>query len=149
MKSIARRQRRLQRRQREGVVLLVVLSLLALFIVVCTTFLVLATTYSRGAKGTMKADQLGDPPDKLADMALYQLLRGTRDPNSVIRGHDLLGDFYGTDGFVGFAAAMDFAGGANNATRSQLIDIAVNPNPPLAITSIYGKQSGLRSTINY
>jgi hypothetical protein len=84
---------------RRGVVLLVVLTLLSLFVVICTTFILVASQYNRAAQSFAKEDIYRDPPQKLLDSAFYQIVRGTKDPQSVVRGHDLLGDMYGYFGF--------------------------------------------------
>ncbi len=89
-----------RRKTRRGVVLLVVLSLLVLFLMIAVTFVLIAGQYKRGAIAISKVNQTDDPPEKLLDAALYQLLRGTNMRSSLF-GHDLLGDLYGIDGVGG------------------------------------------------
>ncbi|QDU93039.1 hypothetical protein [Lignipirellula cremea] len=86
------------RRQKRGIVLLVVLSLLALFMVLVTTFLIGATLYYDGAVSRAKVDRIGDSPQTNLDRAMYQVLRGPSGSNSSLIGHSLLEDLYGNDG---------------------------------------------------
>jgi hypothetical protein len=81
------------------VLLLVVLSLLVLFMLVGTAFLMSSNQYQKGMKDAAKVDRLGSPPTKLLDSALMKVLRDTGEPDSAIRYHSLLRDLYGSDGF--------------------------------------------------
>jgi hypothetical protein len=84
---------------RRGVLLLVVLSMLVLFMLVGTAFLLTSSQYRTAAISAAKADRVGTPPDDLLDRALMQVLRDTNNPSSVVHYHSLLRDLYGTDGF--------------------------------------------------
>ncbi len=79
--------------------LLVVLSLLVLFMLIGTAFLMSSNQYRRGATAAAKLDRLGTPPTKLLDRALMQVLCDTGNPRSVVRYHSLLRDLYGSEGF--------------------------------------------------
>ena len=79
-----------------GVLLLVVLSVLVLFMLVGTTFLVTSNQYRTAATGAAKAGRVDTPPDDLLNRALMQVLRDTNNPYSVARYHSLLRDLYGT-----------------------------------------------------
>jgi hypothetical protein len=140
--TAARRRRRsiLRRRRaakaRRGVLLLVVLSLLVLFMMVGTAFLLAAKqaekagkASSRGAIRTARGDAQGD----LLDEAVLQLVRDTRNPLSIIRGHGLLNDAYGTDGFMGVVASpsASFAGATaagGNPTGGQFLEFTLQLN---------------------
>ena len=100
-------------KSRRGVLLLIVLSLLVLFLMIGMTFLVSAGQFNRLAKSAARTDNQGMPGNKLADSALYQILRGTRNPHSAIQGHSLLEDLYGRDYLVGqtTGAVVDYASG--------------------------------------
>ncbi len=78
-----------------GVVLLIVLSLLTLLVVIGLTFALVSGQFRRAAEVAARQEQYGDPPDKLLDQAMYQLVRDTTNPNSVLRTHSLLRDMYG------------------------------------------------------
>ena len=85
---------------RRGVLLLIVLSLLVLFLLIGLSFMVSASQFNRLAKSAARTDVAGMPGSKLADAALYQILRGTLNPYSAIQGHSLLEDLYGRDYLV-------------------------------------------------
>lgn len=116
--------RRWRRRgpSRQGVVLLVILSLLSIFIVISTTFLLVTSHYNRAAQSLAQEKLLRDPPNKLLDMAFYQLVRGTNDPRSAARAHDLLGDLYGHNGIRGRVTQSFNVGGQGG----QLVEIEVD-----------------------
>ncbi|HWB00265.1 MAG TPA: hypothetical protein VG713_17345, partial [Pirellulales bacterium] len=80
---------------RRGVILLVILGLLSLFMLVVVSFVMTAGAERRGASAAARIEQQGDPPDALVKMALYQVVRGSRSPRSVIGPHSLLEDMYG------------------------------------------------------
>ena len=86
-----------RRKPRKGVLLLVVLSLLVLFVLIGTAFIVVASQQHRASIAAGRLNRTGDQPKKTLDAALMQLLRGTRNRNSSIINHDLLGDMYGSD----------------------------------------------------
>jgi hypothetical protein len=102
---------------RQGVVLLVVLTLLSLFVVICTTFVLVAGQYHRAAVTQGKEERYRDPPQKLLDAAMYQLVRGTKDRASAMNlsnmsnpdAQDLLADMYGFDGFIAYALVRGLA----------------------------------------
>lgn len=108
---------------RAGVVLLVVLVLLSLFLVICTTLLLVAGSYRRAAQSQVREEWYGTPPQRLLDEAVYQLVRGTRDRNSILavpavvptqadlnKAESLLADLYGYDGFLAYAAVDSVSG---------------------------------------
>lgn len=82
-------------RQRRGIVLLIILTLLTLLIVVGLTFALLSGQFRRGADASARKDRYGDPPSAVLERALYQLVRDTNDATSSIRSHSLLRDMYG------------------------------------------------------
>ncbi|BBO32191.1 hypothetical protein [Lacipirellula parvula] len=89
------------RRPRRGVLLLVVLSLLVLFMMVGTAFIITAKQSEKTAKTAMKASvRLASEAaqTQLLDEVLLQVLRDTNNPNSSLRFHSLLGDMYGNEG---------------------------------------------------
>lgn len=80
---------------RRGVVLMIVLGMMALFMVIIVSFVMTASSNKTGAKAALPADRQGDPPDALIKAAMYQVVRGPRNPASVIGPHALLEDIYG------------------------------------------------------
>jgi len=93
---------------RRGMLLLMVLSLLTLFLLMGTTFLVLATRARTTARAFMTAtsDIQSSPsvPRAVLKESLLMLLRGCQDDDDpardvgVLPGESLLGDMYGADG---------------------------------------------------
>jgi hypothetical protein len=91
-----------RRPRRRGVLLLVVLSLLVLFLMIGTAFIISTKQSEKGAKAARKAaeNQANEAArGNLLDDVLLQLIRDTDNPQSVLRSHSLLGDLYGNDGF--------------------------------------------------
>ena len=93
--------RRKARPPRNGVLLLVVLSMLVLFMLIGTAFLMSSSHEQKTAQNLSKVGRLGNNGTKLLDRALLHVLRDTENPHSAIRYHSLLRDLYGTDGFQG------------------------------------------------
>ncbi len=93
--------RRVSRRDRRGVLLMVVLSMLALFLLLGTAFLVSSQFYATSGKEAAKMGRTTNNSGDLLERAMLQVLRDTNNPNSAIRYHSLLRDVYGSDGFVG------------------------------------------------
>ncbi len=120
------------RRPRRGVVLLLVLSLLVLFVLLGMTFLIGATRYRHGAESFSQNDLHGDPPDKIADIAMMSLLREPQSPYSSLAGHSLLQDLYGnSDGVAGLGTAVAVA------TAPDLVQITiVNSQTDIAVGNL-------------
>jgi hypothetical protein len=100
--SLLATRRRPRRRSRRGVLLLVVLSLLVLFLMIGTAFIITAKQADIAGKTAAKASDkqvARAATGNLLDDVLLQLLRDTDNPNSSLRTHSLLGDLYGDDGF--------------------------------------------------
>ena len=85
---------------RRGIVLLIVISLLALFVLIGVTFVLVSSHYVTSARVTERIDQVGDYADREFDILISQLLTDTA-ARSALRSHSLLGDFYGTDNLQG------------------------------------------------
>jgi hypothetical protein len=128
---------RAQRRDRRGVLLMVVLSMLALFLLLGTAFLVSSRFYATTGKEAGKMNRTTNNPADLMERAMLQVLRDTNNPSSSIRYHSLLRDVYGSDGFVGqvltFNSRTDlmprYAGGTTanllGPTQGQFVDLFV------------------------
>ena len=118
------------RHPRRGVLLLVVLSVLVLFMMLGTAFLLTAKqaekagkAVSRGAIRTARTDVQGG----LLDEAVLQLVRDTKNPLSVLRGHSLLADMYGNDGLKAEVNVANWAGGGTNGgpTGGQMLELEI------------------------
>lgn len=90
-----------RRPERRGVLLLVVLSMLVLFLLLGTTFLLTSGQYRTAAKIVEKSHRTTFQPADLLERALMQLVRDTNNATSSIRYHSLLRDLYGAEGFAG------------------------------------------------
>ena len=88
-----------QIKQRRGILLLVVLSLLSLFVLIGVTFIVVAGQYRRGTISTTKIERTGESPASLIDKSVMEILNPI--PGSPIDGHGLLEDLYGRELFRG------------------------------------------------
>ena len=82
------------------------------------TFLIGVTRYRHGAESFSKHDVHGDPPAKVADMAVFQLIREPASPFSPTWGHSLLMDLYGDAERVEGRATL-----ANAANTADLVQI--------------------------
>ena len=85
---------------RKGILLLVVLSMLTLFLMIGTAYIVSASHYRKMNKTMAQAAEasyLEVDQTALLDQALFQLVRDTRNKYSAIRYHSLLRDMYGND----------------------------------------------------
>ena len=111
--------------RRRGVLLLVVLSLLVLFSLMGLTFLLVAGRYYKTTKRSLSNEQVGSNPRSLCDEVLAQVVRGTNNPHSAIRTHDLLGDMYGNDGVVltSSSAISTYGMPLTSGTTTQLFDL--------------------------
>ncbi len=90
-------------RSRRGVLLLVILALLAMFGMVAVTFVVVASQARIAAEAHQRMDETTDPPRKLLNSALMQVLRGSTNPASAIGPHSLLEDVYAFNNAVEFS----------------------------------------------
>src|SRR3954466_3999184 len=87
---------RRSRPRRRGIVLLMVVSLLALFVLLGATFTLVALQALNASKLELKQQQTGDPPDTEMDLVLGQILFDTQ-ARTVLQYHSLLRDLYGYD----------------------------------------------------
>ncbi len=116
---------------RRGVLLLIVLSLLVLFVLIGVTFIVAAGHFSRTAKIDAAQELHGDPPTKLLDTAMYQILRGTSNQRSSVLGHSLLEDLYGREGFSGKVKQQPNPG----ITQGHFLTFLFDPDDPTRFDS--------------
>ena len=88
---------------RRGVTLLFVISMIVLFLLMGTTFVIVSNDFLRSSRQqsrvTLKTiESTGEPRgERFMNEALYQLLRGPdlENENSPLRGHSILADMYG------------------------------------------------------
>src|SRR5437762_7522534 len=87
-------------RQKRGVVLLIVVSLLSLFILLGVTYMVAARLAYNTSRFTQAKDQRGDAPETEVDLVVGQILYDTA-ARTVLQYHSLLMDLYGGDSVTG------------------------------------------------
>lgn len=114
-------------RQKRGIVLLVVISLLTLFILLGVTYTLVATQYRDAARHESYRDLYRDNPETEMELVLGQLLYGSLVRTSLL-GHDLLGDMYGNDGV---AAKVDAATPATPPAGSGMVTLDLDPTAVL------------------
>lgn len=108
---------------RRGIVLLMVVSMLAIFMLVGITFVVVSSRYRQAVTSTMRRSQTGrESPFGLADEVAMQVLRGSKRQSS-LAGHDLLTDMWGNDGVRGIVANVTVQG------SGQFLEITYLPDP--------------------
>lgn len=150
-----------RRKPNRGVVLIIVLSLLALFTLLMVTFVIVTGQYRQAAASNARVARFGTKPEKLMDDGVYTLLRDTDNPNNVLRFHSLLYDLYGDDGFSGSLAAAGVVPGVTppNGTSDNFFDLRLvvrypfppinSPNPtPLDSTDTYHQLSFMTGYYN-
>jgi hypothetical protein len=79
----------------KGIILLIVVSLLALFVLIGVTYVLVGGQYRRAATMASRTMLLQIDPQMQLDRALYQVVRDTMNPNSAVHGEGLLLDMYG------------------------------------------------------
>ncbi len=86
------------RQQRKGIILLIIISILTMFMLIGVTYVVVSGHFQQSAVINVQAVQLGTPPQKQLDSAMYQIVRDTNHAGSALRGHSLFEDKYGHRG---------------------------------------------------
>lgn len=93
---------RWQLRQRKGIILLMVVSLLALFLLMGITYALVASNYEQTAQTAARIGAQGDLAQDVTDQALNIVLNGPASTEiTPLSGHSLLEDLYGNDGVTG------------------------------------------------
>ncbi|HVX63311.1 MAG TPA: hypothetical protein VHC19_22000, partial [Pirellulales bacterium] len=105
LRAVLRRRVRSARRDRRGVILLVVLAMLALFTMIGLT-LVLSTSQARlSALSSTRGQRAGTPPAQQLSRAFHEIARGSENKFSTIQAHNLMEDLYGMPLFIGRLSA--------------------------------------------
>ncbi len=84
------------RTEKRGLILLVVLGMLSLFSLLSVTYVVFSSSARTASLQMARRDFRGTPPDRLIDQAIRQVIRGTKDVDSVLWRQSLLEDLYGS-----------------------------------------------------
>lgn len=132
--------------------LLVVLSMLVLFMLIGTAFLMTASQQRVSATNAARHDRLNNYATKQLERALFQLVRDTDNPHSVMLGQSLLRDEYGTQGFQGVVyspATMDLATVVGQVSRFSGATVALPLGPTAGqFVDIYVRQLGWDPSAN-
>ncbi len=86
-----------RRNNRHGLILLIVLGMLALFSLLTVTYVAFASQSRNTSVAYTRGHVRQMPTEPLLDEAIKQLIRGTKNPDSSMWGHDILGDLYGAN----------------------------------------------------
>ena len=106
------------KRPRRGIVLLIVLSMLVIFSLLVTTFVVVSGNYRTAAIMAARGRAKANDPRELLDNVMSSLLVDTNDPQSPMRTHGLLRDMYGNDGFVARVKDIEDVTNVNSVSQS-------------------------------
>ena len=127
----------IRKKTRRGVILLVVLGMLAMFALIGVTFVLLSGHARRSATAQAKVGQADNPPDRIADDVIKQILRGSTDQASVIGPHSLLEDLYGLGYLATNGIDDDLDGTIDDADEANLTHGIFHdtPKPTAFVTS--------------
>lgn len=132
----------LHKKQRTGITLLFVVSLIVLFMLLATTFLVVSSQYLRSAKSYSEGEIFTVDPVNELDQAFYILLRDTTDVNCPIRGQSLLADIYGLmKGFRGNITGATYQ--VDQPNQHVVVLTVANTNPITPGGQTFGIQDNL------
>lgn len=148
------RRLRTRHKKQRGIILLMVVSLLALFLLMGVTFAILAIQYKTAADTQAQKDRYGDPMVLETDLGLDAVLSDSMG-RSALRGHSLLRDLYGTDYLQTTVRTAP-----TNAVSGQFLSFAINTTPSAGtlsdipgfynarvITFVTGRAAGISSRI--
>lgn len=122
------------KQERRGIILLIVLSLLTIFMLLATAFIVVSGNYQSAAAVSARLGARTTDPSQLTDDVLYTLMVDTNDTQSPMRGHALLRDLYGDDGFTA-TVAQSFR---LQNTGNQFFAVQLATAPPTASLNLDG-----------
>lgn len=145
-----------RRKKRRGLVLLMVVSLLALFLLMGVTFAILAIQYKTAASVQARHGEYGDPPMQEMEQALGAVLYDSNGRGS-LQGHSLLRDLYGTDYVTTTVANTTVNEAPRKSVNSHFLVFSINTNATMStapgyyngrvITFITGQAAGISSRI--
>lgn len=118
---------------RRGILLLIALSMLVLFMMIGTAFVVTARHTTESAKSQTAASAIRTSEEaqaRLIDEVVRQIIRDTANVNSSLRFHSLLRDMYGNDGFTARMTSTQWPGGNSNGgvTGGQIFEFQLDDN---------------------
>ena len=139
-----------RRGARDGITLLFVISMVVLFLLMGTTFVVVSNDYYKVARRrSLVASNVIDQ-EGLLDSAFFQLMREVplHDSSSPLRGHSILADQYG----YGLRATVDSATEGTGADMA-FVDVVLSASPTggdrISRIRVPGETVTLRSAADY
>jgi hypothetical protein len=157
--KIPTRRRRVgrQHRQRRGILILVVLSLLFMFVMIAVTFVLIANRQNSTASKAAAADLIGDTPYQEVQAALNVLVRGDNSALSPFANTNLLVDMYGDPPAGGAGAGPNqyskkvtgayAANAGGNGYATVTLASSNNEYDGRVITIIAGSTTGTQSSL--
>ena len=115
----------IRRKPRRGVLLLLVLSLLVLFALIGTTFIIVAGRYDENSRRYSDLDRVGTDPAEQLNSVMMDLLRGPSGRSSILTDENLLRDLYGDDRIEGRVANSVFEANGQFIRMVSLCGLAV------------------------
>ena len=117
--------------ERRGISLLFTISMIVLFLMLGTAFVIVANNYHRSAKQRGKRDLRKKDAVRLLDQAFYDAFRGPDLANSTspVRGQSVLEDIYG----YGIKGRLSDNTSFQPASSGALVILNVDPNSFLSI----------------
>ena len=94
--------------QRNGVILLLVLAMLAMFAMIIATFMVVSSQQYKQADSVQRLDRYTHSPKDDLNSALFEVLVGSNNTASVIRAYSLAATMYGNaEAYYNFTPSVD------------------------------------------
>ncbi len=126
-------------KNRSGITLLFVISMIVLFLLMGTSFVVMAIQFRRTSDGRAGMQTRRDDARTLVNRAVYDLLRGPTLDNvfSPLRGQSLLADQYGY-GVKAYVRTASFIDPLVTASNNQLLVIQLDSAPDAADPNAVG-----------
>ncbi|MCL2624418.1 MAG: hypothetical protein FWD31_12210, partial [Planctomycetaceae bacterium] len=118
--------------RRNGVILLLVLAMLAMFAMLIATFLVVSSQQYRMANSGQKIERYVHSPKDDLHSTLIQMLVGSHAKTSVIRAHSLGATMYGDANVPGLRGMViwDSVFGANDEITRLYLNYSLPATPP-------------------
>lgn len=127
-------------RQRRGVVLLVILSLLVLFALLGITFVIVSGQYQRSAGANARAKIYSGESSRDLDEGMYIVVRDDLNILNPLRSHSLLNDSYGHEIYHGQIASPATGVGGNQFIEFNIQAVSrdgVSPATPFPLEAGY------------
>ena len=114
---------------RDGITLLFVISMVVLFLLMGTSFMIISNDYFKAARRRSTLSTNIIDPTALLDRCFYEIFRGPalQDVQAPLRGHSILEDQYGY-GLVGTLQSIEAVTGTGGATVGGVVELRLDSN---------------------